>query len=135
MSQPSRADADSLPQTAAVGVAVVGRRAPTWETSAPTRSLNRLDLPLPVAPAGATTVRPPVIEVRAVVLAMAASARWTPSAGRQPAPDSRADRRAAALARTDSADTAPPDDSVFEAAPAPIFCGLIAPPRQRQRRL
>src|SRR5450756_2817212 len=90
MSQSRRADDDSLPQTAAVGSDVVGRRAPTWAISAPARALNRLDLPLPVAPASATTVRPPAIEVRAAVLAMAASARSTPPAGRHPAPDCRA---------------------------------------------
>src|SRR5450759_316081 len=104
MSQSRRADDGSLPQTAAVGVDVVGRRAPTWATSAPTRMLKRLDLPLPVAPARATTVRPPAIEMRAAVLAMAALAWSTPPAGRQPAPDSRADVNSAALARTDSAD-------------------------------
>ena len=42
---PAARDAASGPQTAAVGVEVVGRRAPTVATSAPTRSLNRLDLP------------------------------------------------------------------------------------------
>src|SRR5664280_2334898 len=98
MSQSRRADGGSLPQTAALGFDVVGLRAPTWATSAPDRTLNRLDLPLPVAPAKATTVRPPAREVRTAVLAIAASARPTRSRGRQPAPDSRADANAAALA-------------------------------------
>src|ERR1035437_6870798 len=101
MSQSRRADGSPLPQTAALGFDVVGLRTPTWATSAPDRTLNKLDLPLPVAPAKATTVRPPAIEVRTAVLAMTASARSTPSRGRQPAPDSRADVNAAALALTD----------------------------------
>src|SRR5690606_26987514 len=35
---------------------VVGRRTPTGEIVRPARALNRLDLPLPVGPASATTV-------------------------------------------------------------------------------
>ena len=46
----------SSPHTAATGVEVVGRRTPTAATGAPTRALNSDDLPLPVAPASATTV-------------------------------------------------------------------------------
>src|SRR5450631_2448933 len=129
MSQSRRAEGDSLPQIAAVGFDVVGRRTPTWATSAPDSTLNRLDLPLPVAPAKATTVRPPASEVRITVLAMAASARATPSRGRQPAPDSRADVNAAALACSVAGvtpATASTDGSVFESVWDPRSCGLIA---------
>src|SRR5450759_789370 len=118
MSQSRSADGESFPQTAALGFDVVGRRAPTWATSAPDKTLKRLDLPLPVAPAKATTARPSEIEVRTAVLAMAACARSTPSTGRQPAPDSSADVKAAARASTDSAETsakALADGSVAEA--------------------
>src|SRR5665647_1655373 len=111
MSPSRRADDDSLPQTAAVGSDVVGRRAPTWAISAPARALNRLDLPLPVAPASATTVRPPAIEVRAAVLAMAASARSTPPAGRHPVSGSRSRPHGFRAHR--------------------ISCGLVAPPAHR----
>src|ERR1035437_9550180 len=138
MSQSRRADGGSLPQTAALGFDVVGRRAPTWVTSAAARTLNRLDLPLPVAPAKATTVRPPAIDVRTAVLAIAASARPTPSTGRQPAPDSSADRNASVLARTDSADTldpAPIDSSVVDIAPGAIASGLITSPPGSSRCL
>jgi hypothetical protein len=38
---------------------VVGRRSPTGESGSPAIRLNRLDLPLPVAPANATTVWSP----------------------------------------------------------------------------
>jgi hypothetical protein len=93
--------------------------------------LNRLDLPLPVAPENATTVRPPAIEVRTALLARAAAARSTPAAGRQPAPDSSADVNAAALACTDSAETAdmaPADEPVLESDRRPSLFGLIARP-------
>src|ERR1035437_248528 len=129
MSQSRRADGDSLPQIAAVGFDVVGRRTPTWATSAPASTLNRVDLPLPVAPANATTVRPPAIEVRTAVFAMAAWARATPPASRQPAPDSSAEVNAATLAWTDSVDTSgtePTDRALFAAAGAHNACGVIA---------
>src|SRR5674476_1157364 len=129
MSQSRRADGDSPPQTAALGFDVVGRRAPTRATSASARTLNRLDLPLPVAPANATTVRPWAIEVRTDVLAMATCALSTPSAGRHPSPDSRADLSAAARAWTDSAETsatAPIAVSVVEAARNSMPSRLIA---------
>src|SRR5665648_400195 len=134
MSQSRRADDDSLPQTAAVGVDVVGRRTPTWAISAPARTLNRLDLPLPVAPASATTVRPPTTKVRAAVLAMTTSARSTPPAGRQPAPDCRADVNAAALARTTSADTPSRDTPSLESAGDPTALKPIASPADSSRR-
>src|ERR1039458_638268 len=129
MSQPRRADGDSLPQIAALGFNVVGRRAPTCATSAPARTLNRLDLPLPVAPAKATTVHPTAIDVRKAVLAMAASARSTSAAGRHPAPDSKADVNTSALAWTDLIDisvTAPVDGSVLKTARVLVAFELIA---------
>src|SRR5690606_7934253 len=43
-------------QTQACAVLVVGRRTPTGEIIRPASALNRLDLPLPVGPASATTV-------------------------------------------------------------------------------
>src|SRR5450631_790566 len=138
MSQSRRADGGSLPHAAALGFDVVGRRAPTCVTSAAARTLNRLDLPLPVAPAKATTACPPAIDVRTAVLAMAASARPTPSMGKQPAPESRADRNASVLAWIDSADTsgpAPIDSSVVKADPGPMALGLIAPPGVSSRCL
>src|SRR5450631_63920 len=130
ISQSRRAEGDSLPQIAAVGFDVVGRRTPTWATSAPARTLNRLDLPLPVAPAKATTVRPPAIEVRTEVLAMAACARSTPLRGRQPEPDSSAEVSAAALTWTDPADTITglTGGAPRKTARGQIIFGLIASP-------
>ena len=55
-------------QTAACAVPVVGRRTPGGETSLPRKALNSDDLPLPVAPASATTVASPSA-VRAPALA------------------------------------------------------------------
>src|SRR5450631_3459380 len=130
ISQSRRAEGDSLPQIAAVGFDVVGRRTPTCATSAPARTLKRLDLPLPVAPAKATTVRPAATEVRTEVLAMAACARSTPARGRQPEPDSSAEVSAAALAWTDPADTITglAGGALRKAARGQIIFGLIASP-------
>ena len=47
---------------------VVGRRAPMAATSPPTRALKREDLPLPVAPASATTVWSPAMPERSTAL-------------------------------------------------------------------
>jgi len=134
LSQSSRADADLLPQTAATGVDVVGRRAPIGATSDPTRTLKRLDLPLPVAPASATTVCPPIFEVRAVAFMRTASALRTAPAGRHPSPDSRADISSAALAWTVSADAELAEARLREADRAPIFCLLTAQPPMLSRR-
>src|SRR5450631_336392 len=135
MSQSRSAEGDSLPQIAAVGFDVVGRRTPTCATSAPAMTLNRLDLPLPVAPASATTVRPPAMEVRTEVLAMAACARSTPPAGRQPAPDCSAEVSATALAWTEPTDrvTEPAEGVLLEAARGQIIFGLIASPADSLR--
>jgi hypothetical protein len=43
-------------QLHAMGAAVVGRRTPVSEIATPASALNSADLPLPVAPARATTV-------------------------------------------------------------------------------
>src|SRR5450631_4303852 len=133
MSQSRRADGDSLPQIAAVASDVVGRRTPTRAISDPATTLKRLDLPLPVAPANATTVRPPAREVRTAVLAMAACARSTPPMGRQPAPDSSAQDSVAALARTEVAEITPTGGCSEASGPRIAFV-LIARPRQRPRQ-
>ena len=73
-SQSRRSPTGSSPQIAAVGVDVVGLRTPTVATSLPTRALKIEDLPLPVAPARATTVWPPTSAVRSVTFATTASA-------------------------------------------------------------
>ncbi|OPZ48100.1 MAG: hypothetical protein BWY91_03243 [bacterium ADurb.BinA028] len=97
--------ADVVPHTAADGTEVVGRRAPIRATCSPTMALNRDDLPLPVAPARATTVWPPAIDVRSRTLStrLTAWSTWAGSSSRAPsvqACDSAAARSANSAAVT-----------------------------------
>ncbi len=73
-----RVAAPSL-QLHAMGAAVVGRRTPVSEMATPASELNSWDLPLPVAPAMATTVCCPESLRRA-----AASSRTRPASARVP---------------------------------------------------
>ncbi|MGC0357984.1 hypothetical protein RKD25_005273 [Streptomyces sp. SAI-124] len=63
-------------QLHAIGAAVVGRRTPVSEMATPASALNSCDLPLPVAPAMATTVCCPESLRRAA----ASSRTWPASA-------------------------------------------------------
>ena len=77
--QSSNSVAGCGPHTAAVGDAVVGRRAPISATGLPTSALKIDDFPLPVAPANAATVWLPAIDVRAATFATSRPASATAS--------------------------------------------------------
>ena len=77
------------PQTQACATPVVGRRTPDRRQLQPASALNRLDLPLPVAPASATTVwsrdsasRLPARSTRVCAATSRSSGRWPSTASR-----------------------------------------------------
>ena len=90
-------------------------------TSAPTMALKSEDLPLPVAPASATTVWSPPIPERSTALSTTLRATATPEGSSSSAPDTSAIDSSVVRVPSSAAETA-------RTVARPILIGLIARP-------